>query len=275
MIATDYHMHSFFSGDCDVPTEEMLQSCIQNKLTEICFTEHNDPEYPCVIPGEEDMFLLNTEAYHKEYLRLREKYANALKFRFGVELGVQPGLYEMLDQYLNSWPFDFVIASSHACQRKDPYYPYYYDGITIKQGILYYFEEILENVSQFKNYDVYGHLDYLVRYIPKERKSEYTYRFEDFRDVIEAILKTIIADGKGIELNTGGFHKEYGNFNPCPEIIKFYKELGGEIITVGADAHKPEDVGCAFDKAELLLKEAGFKYYHTFKNREIIVHDLK
>jgi len=274
MITADYHMHSFFSGDCDIPTEEMIQSCIRNGLTEICFTEHHDPDYPYVIPGEEGMFLLNTEAYRKEYLRLLPLYEKSLKIRFGIELGVQPGLYEMLDGFINEWPFDFVIASSHVCQKKDPYYPYYYDGITIKQGIRDYFEEILKNVSHFKNYNVYGHLDYIVRYIPKDRKDEYTYRFEDFKDVIEAILKTIIADGKGIELNTGGLHKDYGNYNPCPEIIQFYKELGGEIITVGADAHMPEHVGYAFEQAENLLKEAGFKHYCSFKNREIIMHNL-
>ena len=48
--------------------------------------------------------------------------------------------------------------------------------------------------------------------------------------------------GKGIELNTGGFKYGLGHPNPCEDIIKRYKELGGEIITLGSDAHKCESL---------------------------------
>ena len=274
MIIADYHMHSHHSGDSKAPTEEMIKSAISRGLQKICFTEHNDPEYPYVIPEETGMFDLDITKYQDEYLNLSRKYSSDIQIGFGVELGVQPGIYPMLSEYVHSHPFDFVIASSHVCQKKDPYWPSYYDGISIRRGIFDYFEEIYENVSSFKDYDIYGHLDYIVRYIPEDRKGEYRYSFEDYIDVIEAILRQIIEDGKGIELNTAGLHKANRQTNPCPEIIKFYKDLGGEIITVGADAHAPEDIMYGFDEAEKILKAAGFNHYCTFRERKAEFHDL-
>ncbi len=277
MIQADYHMHSSFSGDSKSPMEEMILSSIKNGLTEICFTEHHDPKFPYIIPSENGLFDLDFDSYREKCFSLQEKYADRLRIRFGLELGIQPHILDDCNQIPGAYPFDFVIASSHVCKHKDPYYPSYYDGISIKEGIRDYFEEILQNVSDnatFSEYNVYGHLDYVVRYIPSERSSEYTYRFNDFSDLFEAILKQIILNGKGIELNTSGLAKSIQNTNPCPEIIRLYKELGGEIITVGADAHIPENVAYGFDTAERILLEAGFKHYCTFEKRKPVFHDL-
>ncbi len=267
MITADYHMHSHHSGDSTAPTEEMIRSSIDKGLRKICFTEHNDPDFIYVKPEEKGMFDLDTDKYLEEFTRLNRIYGDRISLCFGVELGVQPDIHDKLSEYVSRYPFDFVIASSHVCQKKDPYYPSYYDGISLKEGIRMYFEEILQNVSSYPDYDIYGHLDYIVRYLPKDRIGEYTYRFEDFRDIFEVIFKKIIETGKGIELNTAGLYKGIANTNPCPEAIRFYRELGGEIITIGADAHKPEYVSYGFDKAEAILKEAGFKYYCVFEKR--------
>ena len=274
MILADFHMHSSFSGDCQAPMEEMIKSAINAGLKKICFTEHNDYDYCYVIPEETGMFELNTPEYREGYLKLAEKYADRIKVCFGIELGIQPHTLEESGALARAWPFDFIIASSHVCKKKDPYYPSYYDGISIKEGIRDYFEEILQNVSGYSNYDVYGHMDYIVRYIPEDRMSEYTYRFEDFKDIFEAIYRKIISDGRGIELNTSGLQRKIAQTNPCPEAVKFYKELGGEIITVGADAHKPELVSSGFDVAERILREAGFTYYCSFEKRKVQFHDL-
>ena len=84
-----------------------------------------------------------------------------------------------------------------------------------------------------------GHIDYVVRY-GRKRAEEYSY--DEFADEIDAVLKKVLQMGKGIELNTGGFKYGLGFCNPHPDIIRRYRELGGEIITVGADAHCPEHV---------------------------------
>ena len=91
---------------------------------------------------------------------------------------------------------------------------------------------------------------------------------EQFLDVIEEILRVLINNGKGIEINTGGFKYGLGHPNPTEDIIRRYRELGGEIITMGADAHVPEYVAYEFDKTAQIIKNCGFKYYTVFKNRK-------
>ena len=105
---------------------------------------------------------------------------------------------------------------------------------------------------------------YVVRYGPTKNQN---YSYQKHADIIDRILRTILESGKGIELNTSGFRSGLGQPNPCVDILKRYKELGGEIITVGSDAHKPEHVGADFDKACTILKDCGFQYYTIFEKR--------
>ena len=111
---------------------------------------------------------------------------------------------------------------------------------------------------------MYGHLDYVVRYGPTKNDS---YTYQKHADVFDKILSVLIENGKGIELNTGGFRSGLSQPNPCVEILKRYRALGGEIITVGSDAHAPKDIAADFDRACALLKECGFAYYCVFQKR--------
>ena len=145
-----------------------------------------------------------------------------------------------------------------------PYYPEFFEGRSEDEAHQEYFESILECVKETPYFDVYGHLDYVVRYGPTKNQN---YSYQKHADIIDRILRTIVESGKGIELNTSGFRSGLGQPNPCVDILKRYKELGGEIITVGSDAHKPEHVGADFDKACTILKDCGFQYYTIFEKR--------
>lgn len=262
-LTADFHLHSSFSGDSDASMEEMVQKAVSLGLTHICFTEHYDPDY--VYPeGEDGTFELNTDSYLYELLKLKAKYRNEIQIMFGVELGLQPHLKRELALYSRAHEFDFIIGSTHICNRKDPYYPSFFEGRDEDEAHQEYFEAILESVKKTPYFDVYGHLDYVVRYGPT-KNDKYTY--QKHADVIDRILLALLEEEKGIELNTGGFRAGLGQPNPCMDILKRYKELGGEIITVGSDAHTPGHVGADFDKASELLKECGFKYYAMFEGR--------
>ncbi len=180
-------------------------------------------------------------------------------------MGLQPHLVELNNAVTAKYPFDFVIGSSHVVHGVDPYYPVYYEGRTEDEGYREYFESILENVNTNADFDVYGHLDYVVRYGPNKNTN---YSYKKYADIIDEILRILIVKGKGIEINTGGFKAGLGHPNPCEDILLRYKELGGEIITIGADAHVPEYVGYEFDKAMTILKNAGFRYYNVFTKRK-------
>lgn len=133
-----------------------------------------------------------------------------------------------------------------------------------KKGLLRYLEVILQNVKVYHDYCVYGHLDYAVRYCPDKN---YQFIYQDYADLIEEILKTIIEDGKGIEVNTGGYKYGLGYPNPHPDILKRYLELGGEILTIGSDGHCPEHMAYDFPKLRELLTSLGFRFYTIFQNQ--------
>ena len=270
-IKADYHLHSSFSGDSDTPMEEMVLQGIRIGLSRMCFTEHNDFDYPASPTEPENIFELNPDSYLYEFLRLKEKYADKIKLCFGLELGLQPQISRKNAAFAKAHAYDFIIASSHVCNGKDPYYPSFYEGRTQEEAYREYFESILANLKVFSNFDVYGHLDYVVRYGPK-KDAGYTY--ELYQDIIDKILEKLISSGKGIEINTGGLSRGIKETNPCTDIVRRFKLMGGEIITIGSDAHTPDKIAAHFKIAESVLTECGFGYYCTFEGREPTYHRI-
>ena len=200
-LKADFHLHSSFSGDSDAPMEEIIKKAISLGLTHICFTEHYDPDF--VYPaGESGTFELNTDSYLYDLLRFREKYYGQIQIMFGVELGLQPHLRDALEFYTENHDFDFIIGSSHICNRKDPYYPEFFEGRSEDEAHQEYFESILECVKETPYFDVYGHLDYVVRYGPTKNQN---YSYQKHADIIDRILHAIVesvvsGDGDAVRL---------------------------------------------------------------------------
>ncbi|MCI8299105.1 MAG: histidinol-phosphatase HisJ family protein [Lachnospiraceae bacterium] len=264
----DTHMHTRFSEDSEADICEMINAAASAGVDGVCFTDHLDLLSAGNAP---DRFPLDLPAYFTELKSFQRKFQNKLPVRIGIELGLQPFLKELLPTIVSSYPFDFVIGSSHLINGEDPYYPEYFQDRMELEVYREYFESILENLSVFDCFDVYGHLDYIVRYGPNTNQY---YSYAKFADVLEEILRTLIKKGKGIELNTGGFKYGLGHPNPTEEILRRYHELGGEIITIGADAHKPEHTAYDFHKVPEILTSCGFRYYTVFKERKPVFYPL-
>lgn len=257
----DTHMHSQYSGDSQALQEDMIAAALQKQLDGICFTDHLDIDYP----KSPDIFLLDLPNYTASIQALQKKYQADIAILFGIELGLQPHLATLHHAIISEYPFDFVIGSSHVVHGIDPYYADYYERRSEEEAYLEYFSSIIENIQSYDNFDVYGHLDYVVRYGPEKNKH---YSYEKYQDIIDEILKLLIEKGKGIEINTGGFKYGLGHPNPTENILLRYRELGGEIITLGADAHQPDHVAYDFHKLPDILVSAGFRYYTVFKQRK-------
>ena len=194
----------------------------------------------------------------------KEMYAEKVKNAFRKA-------WNAYKEYVSSYPFDFVIGSVHVVNRMDPYYGEFFEDKTDAEAYRQAFLETLTDIRAIKDFDVLGHIDYIVRY-GKEKEKYYSYT--KFSDEIDEILKYLIAHGKGIELNTAGFKYGLGFCHPHPDILKRYCELGGEIITIGADGHKPEHIAYDFEKVAPILRECGFKYYTEFKERKPVFKQL-
>lgn len=258
---SDYHVHSAFSGDSTAQLKDIINTAIDRKMSSICITDHMDIDFP----GENPLlFTFDIEKYFSTLISLKDEYKDKIDIRIGVEVGLQPHLADEIAELTNH-PFDFIIGSSHIVNGKDPYYEDYYISRSEYDALNEYFECICKCIDATNNFDVYGHLDYIVRYSPS--KNDF-FSYEKFKPVIDKILNKLISRGKGIEINTAGYDKGLNSPNPCKEIIKRYHELGGRIITIGSDAHIPQNIGSHFTEAACLLKDCGFKYYTVFKNRK-------
>lgn len=258
----DTHMHCSYSGDSDAAPEDMIQAAIGKDLAGLCFTDHLDLDFP---GKDQDLFLLPILPRAQHLRLLAEKWRGKVQVCCGIELGLQPHLASRHASLLSEHDFDFVIGSSHLAHGVDPYYPEYYQGRSEEAAYREYFTSILENIRAFDGFDVYGHLDYVVRYGPNKNKH---YSYGKYWDIIDDILRELVARGKGIELNTGGFRAGLGQPNPCQEILARYRALGGEVVTLGSDAHRPEHVAYEFNRASSILKEAGFSYVTLFRGRK-------
>ena len=261
----DYHIHTRYSSDSSEEPENIIRHAIESGLAEICFTDHMDLDYPYTTEYENPAFVFDTEAYYKELSALRDKYAGDIKIKIGVELGLIPYLKERNKVVADSVPFDFIIGSTHQIDGKDPYYPGFWAGRDCDDVVNEYFMLTYDNVRTYSDYDVYGHLDYITRYAPDKA---YQFDYRRHSEIIDCTLKEIIHTGHGIEINTSPLNKGLSHANPCPEIVKRYRELGGEIITIGSDAHAAGNVGGHFNAARDMLLSSGFKYYTVFTGRK-------
>lgn len=263
----DTHIHTHFSGDSTAALNTMIQSSISKNLDGICFTDHIDYQYP----KDADLFLFDISDYKKCLLEQQLAYQKHFPILIGVELGLQPQIADWNHHLITQHDFDFVIGSSHVVHGFDPYYSEYYEGKSEYAAYLEYFESILENIAVFDDFDVYGHIDYVIRYGPN-KNTEYSYK--KYADVLDEIFRQLIEKGKGIELNTAGLKYGLGHPHPTENALARYRELGGEIITIGSDAHKPEHIAYDFKKVPAFLTDAGFSYYTVFEKRKPIFKKL-
>lgn len=263
-MLADYHMHTHFSSDSDANPSEHIEKAISLGMSELCFTDHVDFDYPK--ENGKTMFHLDADSYFEELYRYKHEYEDKIKVKIGVELGLNPHNEEYNHNLVKTHPFDFVIGSSHIVDGIDPYYPEYWEGRTIKESITRYYEAILRNVTTEDVYDVYGHLDYIRRYVPDKN---FVYDDRDYYDITESILTNIITKGHGLELNTRGLESGLTNFLPTIALLQRYHDMGGEIVTVGSDAHYTKNVGYGFKTAREILINTGFKYVASFEHRSV------
>lgn len=256
----DFHLHTNFSGDSDTPPARQIEKAISLGMERICITDHHD--YDVVSPID---FTLDFSSYFQTMNELRERYKDQIRLEIGVELGLQRHISDYLKQLIHTYDFDFIIGSSHFIDGLDPYYPSFYENRTENEAFRRFFQISLERIQAMDCFDSYGHLDFIIRYCPTKNSR---YQAADYREYIDSILKILIEKGKALECNTGGFRYGLNQPNPCRDILLRYRQLGGELLTVGSDAHTPDYVGHEFNLTAELLKECGFRYYTVYHRRK-------
>lgn len=259
----DYHLHSKLSCDSTCEPYKIVVAAERQGLKEICFTDHYD--FNDVFLDKGDFFSI--QEYHDVYDNLK---SDKVKIRCGVEFGLTQWDQIQLDELLEMYDFDFVIGSVHCAGGYDPYFEEFWIRNGMDTAFEKYLLHTLECVKAHHNFDVLGHLNYVCK--SEHNPTHKPLHYKEYSDICDEIMKTIAQKGIGMEINTSGVDR-VGDFLPSIEFIKRFKELGGEIITVGSDAHDDTRVGQYISEALEIAKEV-FGYVCTFENRKAIYHKL-
>lgn len=259
----DFHMHSRVSFDGHDTGEALAMAAKAAGLKEICFTDHLDYD-PL---GNMKDLAFDTEKYNAEYDGLD---IQGLKIRRGMEFGLARDNREQFLLDLKRREFDFVLGSIHFVDDLDVYFKEFWEGKTVFKAERRCLEETLACVQLHNDFDVLAHLTYISKTHahPAPRPLPYG----EHRELIDEILRTLAQKGKGLELNTSG-RDRCGGFLPTADIFRRFKELGGEIVTVGSDAHRCNRVGQYSFEACKLLEEI-FGYVCTYEGRKPVFHKL-
>lgn len=257
----DYHIHSRVSFDGHDTGIAMATAAQKAGLREICFTDHLDYD-PLGKLGKMDF---DTDAYCAEYDGLE---VPGLAIRRGVEFGMDENNIAQFRKDLQRRPFDFVLGSVHFVDNWDVYFEEYWQGKSVFQAERRYLEATLACVKLHNDFDVLAHLTYIGKTAahPAPRGVPY----EAHREVVDEILRVLVEKGKGLELNTSGMDR-CGSYLPSADYFVRFRELGGEIVTVGSDSHRANRVGQYTREACKLLEEI-FGHVCTFADRKPVFH---
>jgi len=264
----DNHTHSNFSPDSNISVAQAVATALQKGLMGIAITDHYDIDAPI----REQEFSFDPALQQAEIDRvvwemggkMQEEGFQVMK---GIEVGLQSGSMEKIKNFTAQYSFDTVIASVHFLDGGDPYMGTYYGNKDFKQAYGHALEEIYNTAIAYKDFDIIGHYDYVARYSPYGPGCR-DITLAQFGDYIEPLLKFLAQEGKTFELNTKTYMNHKG-YVPALDtaILRRFRQLGGEALSFGSDAHNTDRIGDKFEYYAHVAKECGFRYLVYFKNR--------
>lgn len=268
MYMIDYHLHTKYSSDSREEFVNVCNKAIEMGVQEIAFTDHLD----IVSNGLSDDNVVKQR--FAEINTLKSAYADKIIIRNGVELGEPQVNTSEADKFCEAAHLDFIIGSIH--NLKNDFVDFGLDSYDYINNDCYrIYENYLDNLIDLSlnyDFDVLGHITLPLRYMPVEISSALD--ITSFEEKYRQLFAVLLERNKGIELNTSGLRMRNGETYPCPTVLKWYKDSGGEIITVGSDAHSEKDVAFGVKAGYEMLKSLGFKYIATYHNRDIIYKNL-
>lgn len=279
-MRADYHVHSNFSDDSTYAPALVARDAYQQGLEAICFTDHVDygvkpdaGETPWRYDPDNGKGVTNVNyaRYFPALDSLRDLWKGRLFIGTGLEFGVQRHTIPAFEQVLSRWgdSLDFVLLSIHQVGDQEFWNGDYQKGRTQAQIHEAYYDEMLAVIEAFSGWDSLAHMDLIRRYDPFG-----PYPFEATRDYVAPILEQLIAQDKALELNTSSWRYHLDDLQPSTPLLKLYRDLGGTLITLGSDSHKPEHLGAHLDQAQQALRDLGFKSFVTYQRHVPTEHGL-
>lgn len=282
----DNHTHSEFSPDSRMTMEQDIAVAVSKGLGGIAITDHLDLD----VPRDSGAFAFDIAEQQKKIAESigkidetigiindnQKRKKKPFKVLRGIEVGLQPVSIRHTLDYVAPFKFDTVIASIHFVDGLDPYFGSYYKGKTPMQAYGRTFELMLSTALEYEDFDILGHFDYVARYAPYDDKNV---TYKEFAGYLEPLLKFLAENGKALEINTksyeAGVSHGVGTANALKfdlNILRKFRDFGGEAVSLGSDAHDPNRVGDNFKTYWQMVQHCGFKYLCYFERRKPVFY---
>jgi histidinol-phosphatase (PHP family) len=272
----DTHTHSQYSPDSHTTVDELVKEAKNKGLSGIGITDHLDldpPKREVTAKEGEKIFSFDPAEQQSEIERVASQYE--IEVLKGIEVGLQPMSIQKIKSFCSKYRFDSIIASIHFIDGTDPYLKSYYEGKDYKRAYTRTFEIMYQTAVEFPDFDILGHFDYVARYAPYKDK-ERDIKFKEFQDYLSPLLRLLAFEGKAFEINTKTY-MDYDGHTPTLDIdiLKEFKRIGGECLTLGSDAHSTDRIAYNFNKYAEIAKRCGFRYFTYYKERKPVFYPIK
>lgn len=265
MYLADLHIHSKYSFDSTAELEDIAARAISVGLSEIAVTDHCEICNNKYIAESYDNF--DAGGAFDALTKIKESFDGKLKIKYGIELGQGHHNIKTAESITSLHNYDIIIGSLHNLSGMLDFY--YLDYSKIEKSLAKkLFEAYLEEIHElvlWGGFDTLAHFGYPFRYM-KEGSLEFS--IDEYMPKIEEILSLIIKKKISLEVNTSGYRQGLDSTIPQADILSRYYALGGRMVTLGSDAHKPEQIGFEFEKAVNMLHTIGFEYLYTYTERK-------
>lgn len=259
----DCHTHSNNSPDGNDSVNMLCSFAADNKMAVLTITDHceanayyKDGYDKTIVKSADDIEMAKSE------------FDGRLKVLTGIELGQPLQDISAAEKAIAAANFDYIIGSLHNLDGREDFYYMDYQHEDIYLLLDQYYDELLQ-MTKWNQFDVLGHITYPLRYICGDYGIEVD--MQRYDDIISEIFRVLISNGKGIEINTSGLRQKIGKTLPDLKYVKLFRQIGGEIITLGSDSHKAEDIGSNIRDGAIIAKQAGFEHICIFENRKPIM----
>lgn len=271
MVLFDNHNHSQFSFDGGrASVEEGAHAAVAAGLGGLCFSDHCDHFVPPMKATEENIVpeYFDVPLQQAEVSRVQEIMGDRIRILKGIEIGMYKDCHDDIRKVLANHSFDQVLASVHYIDGTDPYYGGFYEDKDWKEAYGGYLETIYREMTWLCDFDIMGHFDYVVRYAPYPVAS---IRYSDFSDILDEMFRYLIHEGKALEINTKSYEGDRGRIVELDkDLLLRYREMGGEIISIGSDSHEPSRIGAGIRNHAGLLKSLGFRWTAHYEQRRLV-----
>lgn len=257
----DSHVHSDNSHDASHSVTYLCETAVDKNLMGISITDHCDINEYNQVPNYE----LRIRQSIIDTRKAQMVFGPRLLITTGIELGQPLQDMQATERALSLAKYDFIIGSLHNLADEEDFYFMDYNQYDVDDLLRRYFEE-LYRMAEWGGFDSLAHLTYPLRYIYNVKKV--LWDLTPHYDVIDALFKKIIEKGIALELNTSGLRQSIKETLPARPLLERYHSFGGELVTIGSDAHNVDALGSGIQAGMELLAQVGFGFFAFYRLRQ-------